>query len=74
MCGFHGALLMCEFVLTVTALVHSYGGFAFWDYATAAPYVHVNMNPRVSGDADGLCRKDAVFFSFHKFIGGVQVL
>ena len=65
---------MCESILTVTALVHSYGGFAFWDYATAAPYVHVNMNPRVSGDADGLCRKDAVFFSFHKFIGGVQVL
>ena len=34
--------------LSVTALVRSYGGLAFWDYATAAPYVHVNVNPRVS--------------------------
>ena len=58
--------------LSVTALMHAYGGMAFWDYATAAPYVHVNMNPRVAGDTDGLCRKDALYFSFHKFVGGVQ--
>ena len=34
--------------LAVTALVRSHGGLAFWDYATVAPYTHVNMNPRVS--------------------------
>ena len=29
----------------VTALVHAHGGFVFWDYATAAPYVNIDMNP-----------------------------
>ena len=58
--------------LAITALMHQYGGLAFWDYATAAPYVRVDVNPRVSGDSDALCHKDAVYFSFHKFVGGVQ--
>lgn len=29
----------------VSSLVHQYGGIIFWDYATAAPYVDIDMNP-----------------------------
>lgn len=29
----------------ITRLVHKYGGLAFWDYATAAPYLPINVNP-----------------------------
>ncbi len=28
-----------------SSLVHRYGGIIFWDYATAAPYVEIDMNP-----------------------------
>lgn len=48
----------------VSTLVHSYGGLIFWDYATAAPYVPIDMNPSI------LAYKDAIFISTHKFIGG----
>ena len=58
--------------LAITALLHQYGGLSFWDYATAGPYVQINMNPRVPEDVDGLCAKDAIYFSAHKFVGGVQ--
>ena len=50
---------------TITRLVHKYGGLAFWDFATAAPYLPINMNPALD------CSKDAIFISPHKFIGGV---
>lgn len=33
----------------ITALLHRYGALAFWDYASAAPYVNVDMNPVVPG-------------------------
>ncbi|KAK8723883.1 hypothetical protein OTU49_011589 [Cherax quadricarinatus] len=56
----------------LTMLLHKYGALAFWDYATAAPYVDIKMNPLVSGDGDSLTHKDAIFFSVHKFLGGVQ--
>ena len=52
--------------------MHSHGALAFWDYATAAPYVNIDVNPKVSGQRDQLFQKDAVFFSAHKFVGGVQ--
>ena len=41
-----------------------------WDYASAGPYLPIDMNP--SPDiADGhLAYKDAVFISPHKFVGG----
>eukprot|EP01083_Nonionella_stella_P181531 650599_1 len=42
-----------------TALLHKYGAFSFWDYATAAPYLDVNMS-----------NKDAVFISTHKYLAG----
>ena len=48
----------------VSTLVHTYGGLIFWDYATAAPYVPIDMNPSPMG------YKDAIFISTHKFIGG----
>ena len=48
--------------LTLTALMHKYGGLAFWDYATAAPYVNIDMNPNVEGDETGLCAKCRLLF------------
>jgi selenocysteine lyase/cysteine desulfurase/tRNA(Ile)-lysidine synthase TilS/MesJ len=58
--------------LAVTALLHKHGALSFWDYASAAPYVNIDMNPKVPQDQAGLCYKDAVYFSTHKFVGGVQ--
>lgn len=52
---------------TITRLLHEHGALAFWDFAAAAPYIDVEMN-RVGGDP--LERKDAIFISPHKFIGG----
>jgi selenocysteine lyase/cysteine desulfurase len=56
----------------VTRLLHEHGALAFWDFAAAAPYVDVEMNPRAGrgGGQDPAVRKDAVFLSPHKFIGG----
>lgn len=50
----------------ITALLHSYNAVSFWDFAAAAPYVELDMNPQ----ADPKVAKDAMFFSTHKFIGG----
>ena len=58
--------------LGVTALLHKHGALSFWDYATAAPYVNIDVNPKIPLDSGGLCYKDAVYFSMHKFVGGVQ--
>ncbi len=49
----------------VTALLHRHGAVSFWDYAAAAPYVEINMNPE-----SAISSKDAVFISPHKFVGG----
>ncbi|ETI36476.1 hypothetical protein F441_17267 [Phytophthora nicotianae CJ01A1] len=49
----------------VSKLLHKYGALSCWDYATCAPYVDVDMNPK-----DPAAYKDAVFFSGHKFVGG----
>lgn len=38
----------------------------------AAPYVKMDMNPMVPGLDQGAVSKDAMFFSVHKFVGGVQ--
>jgi selenocysteine lyase/cysteine desulfurase len=48
----------------ITALLHEHGALAFWDFAAAAPYVDIEMNPTPT------TRKDAIFLSPHKFIGG----
>jgi selenocysteine lyase/cysteine desulfurase len=48
--------------------MHKAGGYACFDYAAAAPYVDIDMHPR----NDPALRKDAVFVSMHKFLGGPQ--
>ncbi|GMF26344.1 unnamed protein product [Phytophthora lilii] len=49
----------------VSKLLHKYGALSCWDYATCAPCVDIDMNPK-----DPAAYKDAVFFSGHKFVGG----
>ena len=51
----------------VAECLHRHGALSFWDYAAAAPYVAIDMNP---GGPDHPGHKDAVFISPHKFIGG----
>ncbi len=46
-------------------IMHEHGGFAFIDFAGAAPYVDINMHPEAENE-----HLDAVFFSPHKFLGG----
>ncbi|KAJ9599553.1 hypothetical protein L9F63_009951, partial [Diploptera punctata] len=58
--------------IATTLLLHQYGALAFWDYAAAAPYVKLDMNPVLPGVDEKAVYKDAMFFSVHKFIGGVQ--
>lgn len=48
--------------------MHAHGGYAFFDYAAAAPYTCIDMHP----DPEDRRRKDAVFISVHKFVGGPQ--
>jgi selenocysteine lyase/cysteine desulfurase len=43
----------------VSAVLRRFGALSFWDYATAGPYVPIDM-----------VGKDAVFLSPHKFVGG----
>ena len=50
----------------VAAVCHECGALNVWDYATAAPYVAVDMNPR----RQSRYAKDAVFLSPHKLLGG----
>ncbi len=54
----------------VSELLHRHDALAFWDYATAAPYIPIDMNPVVEGPARPFVYKDAVFISTHKFVGG----
>ena len=51
-------------VKSITKLLKSYGALCFFDYATAAPYVPIDMNPSPEESMDG------IFFSGHKFVGG----
>src|SRR4051794_24694740 len=52
--------------MRVARVLHAHGALSFWDFAAAAPYVDITM----AGDGDPLTRKDAVFLSPHKLIGG----
>ena len=56
----------------ITRLLHEHGALAFWDFAAAAPYLEIEMNPSPTGNGSGdpVTRKDAIFISPHKFIGG----
>ena len=59
----------------ISVLLHRHGALAFWDFAAAAPYVDIQMEPRrpapdgSTSDA-ALDTKDALFISTHKLIGG----
>lgn len=46
-------------------MMHRYNGYAFVDFACAAPYVKIDMHPD-----DPEAKLDAIFFSPHKFLGG----
>jgi selenocysteine lyase/cysteine desulfurase len=48
----------------VSILLNQYDARVVWDYAGAAPYLPIAMNPGTPA------QKDAVVFSAHKFIGG----
>jgi selenocysteine lyase/cysteine desulfurase len=50
----------------ISRLLHRHGALSFFDFAAAAPYVSIEMDP----PGDPLGYKDAVFISPHKFIGG----
>ncbi len=52
----------------ISTLLHQHGALAFWDFAAAAPYIEIEMNPR--SKQHPLAYKDAIFVSTHKFIGG----
>lgn len=54
----------------ITASLHRYGALAFWDFAAAAPYVDLDMNPKADQTSAQSLAKDAMFFSTHKLIGG----
>jgi selenocysteine lyase/cysteine desulfurase len=54
-------------VRSVARTLHQGGAYACFDYATAAPYVPIDMHP------EGLDEHlDAIFLSTHKFPGGPQ--
>ncbi|HEX4475738.1 MAG TPA: aminotransferase class V-fold PLP-dependent enzyme [Polyangiaceae bacterium] len=53
--------------IAISTLLHTHGALSFWDFAAAAPYVQIEMQPKAGGP---LSYKDAVFISPHKFIGG----
>ena len=54
---------------SLSALLHRHDALTFWDFAAAAPYVEIDMNPG-GEDGDRLAYKDAIFMSPHKFVGG----
>ena len=51
-------------VKKINSLLKKNNALSFWDYAGAAPYVSIDMNPSNEGCID------ALFISPHKFIGG----
>eukprot|EP01135_Chromosphaera_perkinsii_P003530 Nk52_evm3s247 gene=Nk52_evmTU3s247 len=68
---------------SLSILLHKYGAYALFDYASAAPYVKMDMNPsernpmfpesgkNVIQGSHELMYKDAIFISGHKLVGGV---
>ncbi len=56
--------------LAITRLLHAHGALALWDFAAAAPYVAIEMNPYNQDGPDPEVSMDAMFISPHKFIGG----
>ncbi|EGC33533.1 hypothetical protein DICPUDRAFT_154434 [Dictyostelium purpureum] len=48
-----------EDTIAITELLKQYNALSFWDYACAAPYIPIDMNPL----NDSRFKKDAIFFS-----------
>ena len=44
--------------LLITFLLHQFGAFSFWDFATAAPYVKIDMNPLLNEYQANLLTRD----------------
>ncbi|GAX28402.1 hypothetical protein FisN_4Hh408 [Fistulifera solaris] len=57
----------------IAATLHKHGALAFFDYATGASYMKMDMNPPPSEKypLPGSTAKDAIFISPHKMIGGI---
>jgi selenocysteine lyase/cysteine desulfurase len=55
---------------SISILLHQHGALSLWDFAAAAPYVSIEMDPEVDGPDGHLAYKDAIFVSPHKLIGG----
>jgi selenocysteine lyase/cysteine desulfurase len=49
----------------IATIMHENGGLCFVDFASSAPYVNIDMHP-----GRRLADLDAIYFSFHKFLGG----
>jgi selenocysteine lyase/cysteine desulfurase len=61
-------------VNAIATCLHRNGALAFFDYATAAPYVKMDMNPPPDPplyESTSMIAKDAIFYSPHKMLGGV---
>ena len=65
--------------IKISQLMHQYQGIALFDYATAAPYVKIDMHPPEEGASKVKMLsfrfftayfQDGIFFSPHKFPGG----
>jgi selenocysteine lyase/cysteine desulfurase len=63
---------VCD-VNEISAILHKYKTLAFFDYATGAPYLSMDMNPPPTGQCSAAdVSKDAIFLSPHKMIGGIN--
>ena len=49
----------------IATIMHENDGLCFVDFACSAPYVNIDMHP-----GQPLADLDAIYFSFHKFLGG----
>ena len=49
----------------ISRIMHKHRGLCFVDFACSAPYVDIDMHPKIKSDY-----LDAIFFSPHKFLGG----
>ena len=58
-----------EEVDAISVMMHSAGGFVFWDYSAAGPYVEMRMN---GGKESGspLAYADAIMIATHRMMGG----
>lgn len=68
----------------ICLIMHQNNGLAFFDYATASPYIKIDMNKplpydyreklnfkrRFTSEEEKMIYKDSLYFSPHKFVGG----